>query len=551
MTKTLDTSGQTQRRIIWSIYYFALVATGCNEWASWGQWASFNWVAPLVVLIGLTGLTLSWLDSPWWNEHLNPIGMGTAVFSVGLAGYGIIHGSNYFMTDSAAFNQRATSLILKGINPYTAHFNPAHLALNNADNFWTYTLNGGHIDQVSYPAGAFLLQAPFQWLGFTHLTSDYLDLAAWLVTGLLIYFAASPKYRWVAPMLLITSVFTYIFTHGGTDALFVPFLVLGAWRTTVFVDAHAPRWQRWIGPLSLGLACSIKQTPWFAAPLLLLVVIAEARDLDLSRWKIGARYISLATIPFLALNLPFIIWNARAWWHGTLIPLTQPLIPDGQGLVSIIQHGLLNSVTPNWLSVAGLGILTLLATAVWSDPVRWSKAWLFALPLVFFVAARSLTAYYIDFVPAGIVAALTIRHHEKTLRRSTLNLRIVRGFGAGLVVLGLVLAFVPTSLSIRVSGYEVLAGGQQINGLKLTITNSSSQAIEPHVLVMVSGSHPVGFWTTPNPVVPADSTVTLTYHAPNPVWIFNKGTNWIVEATTTSPNSMVTSGTQVWQWSPH
>lgn len=548
MTPHLDSSGQTQRRLIWSIYYFALVATGCNEWGSWSQWVDFNWVAPFVVLIGLTGLTLTWLDSDWWHDHLNPVGLGTALFSVGLAGFGVIHGSNYFMTDSAAFNQRATSLILKGINPYTAHFNPAHLALSNANNFWTYTLTGGHIDQVSYPAGAFLLQAPFQWLGFTHLTSDYLDLAAWLATGLLIYFAAAPKYRWVAPMLLATSVFTYIFTHGGTDALFVPFLVIAAWRTTIFLDTQAPRWQRWIGPVSLGVACSIKQTPWFAAPLLLLVVLAEARDLDRSRWKIGAGYVALALAPFLALNLPFILWNAKAWWHGTLIPLTQPLIPDGQGLVSVVQHGLLNSVTPNWLSIAGVGILLLIAVAMWSHPLRWSKAWLFALPLVFFITARSLTAYYIDFLPAGIVAALTVRHVERPLTRSTLNLRILRGFGTGLLVLGLLCAFIPAGLSVRVTGYEVLSGGQQLGHLKLSITNSRAQPIEPHVLVLVAGAHPVGFWSTSHPIVPAYSTVTLIYRAPSPVWIFDNGTSWIVEATTTSPNTMVTTATQIWKW---
>ena len=73
----------------------------------------------------------------------------------------------------------------------------------------------------------------------------------------------------------------------------------------------------------------------------------------------------------------------------------------------------------------------------------------------------------------------------------------------------------------------------------------------PHVLVMVAGAHPVGFWTTKDPIVPAHTTVSLTYTSPNPVWIFTRGTNWIVEATTTSPNAMITSATQVWQWSPH
>ncbi len=551
MTTHLDPGNQTQRRIIWSIYYFALVATGCNAWTSWGQWSGFNWVAPLIVLLGSAGLTLTWLDYEWWHEHLNPIGLVTALFGVGVAGFGIIHGSRYFMTDSAAFNQRASSLLLKGLNPYTAHFDAAHLALSNAANFWTYTLNGGHIDQLSYPAGSFLIQAPLQWLGFTHLTSDYLDLLAWLATGVIIYFAVAPKYRWIAPVLLLTSVFTYIFTHGGTDALFVPFLAIAAWRSSIFLDNHAPRWQRWIGPLALGVACSIKQTPWFAAPLLLLVVVAQARDFDRSRWKIGAQYVALATLPFVLLNVPFVLWNAKAWWHGVLIPLTQPLLPDGQGLISLVQHGFFSSVTPNWLSLAGAGIWLLIACAIWASPVRWSRVWLFALPLVFFVAARSLTAYYIDFFPAAIVTALTIRPNNPPFKRATLTTHIARGFGAGLVILGLAVAFIPAKLSVHVAGYSVGAGGQQINNLKLTFTNSSSQDVTPHVLVLVSGSHPVGFWNTPNPVIPAHKTVTVTYTAPNPVWLFNKGTNWLVEATTTGPSTMISTRTQRWEWSPH
>lgn len=551
MTSHLDSGGQTQRRIIWSVYYFALVAMGCNQWASWGQWVGFNIVAPLIVLIGLVGLTLTWLDLSWWEKNQNPFGLISALFSVGVGGYGVIHGSNYFMTDSAAFNQRATALILHGTNPYTVHLNPAKLALSNAANFWTYNLGGGHVDQVSYPAGAFLLQAPFQWLGFTHLTSDYLDLLAWLVTGVIIYLAVSPKHRWIAPLLLVTSVFTYIFTHGGTDALFVPFLVLATWRTWIFLDSQAPRWQRWLGPLALGVACSIKQTPWFAAPLLFIVVLTEARERDLSLVKSGAKYIALVALPFALLNGPFILWNAKAWWHGTMIPLTQPLIPDGQGLISVVQHGLLRSVTPSWLTLSGLGVLILLASALWSNPLRWSRAWLFALPVVFFVAARSLTAYYIDFIPAGVIAALTIRHDERTLSRVSTALRVVQGFGAASIVLGFTLAFWPSPLSVRIDNYAVTAGGQQLDNLKVTFTNSGSNVLHPHLLVMVSGSHPVGFWTSSKSSVPAHSSVTVTYRSPSPVWIFNKGTNWIVEVTTEQPNMMITSSTQRWMWGPH
>ena len=43
--------------------------------------------------------------------------------------------------------------------------------------------------------------------------------------------------RWVAPLLLAAGVFTGAFANGGTDALFVPFLILAVWR-----------WDRLAGP---------------------------------------------------------------------------------------------------------------------------------------------------------------------------------------------------------------------------------------------------------------------------------------------------------------
>ena len=48
--------------------------------------------------------------------------------------------------------------------------------LDPAAAFWTYQVNGAHTLGISYPAGSFLLQAPFMALGMNHMVTDWVDL---------------------------------------------------------------------------------------------------------------------------------------------------------------------------------------------------------------------------------------------------------------------------------------------------------------------------------------------------------------------------------------
>ncbi len=246
----------------------------------------------------------------------------------------------FYTTDSAAFNQVAAHLLVHGKNPYTHSMAPAAGLLNSPDRFWTYLVNGSYVLHVSYPAGSFLLEAPLMALGFRHEVTDWLDLAAWLVTGVLLFVMMPVSLRWLAALILLTSVYVGMFTNGGTDVLFLPFLVLAVWRWDRFATGRGAGLAGWLGPVCLGLACSIKQTPWFCVPFLVVGVALEARRSGRGIGiGTGARYLAIVVAVFVAVNLPFIVWSPGAWARGIVLPLTKGLVADGQGAVTLAVHG--------------------------------------------------------------------------------------------------------------------------------------------------------------------------------------------------------------------
>ena len=180
-----------------------------------------------------------------------------------------------------------------GKDPYTASMAPAAKLLHIPSNYWTYTVDGGHVTHVSYPAGSFLLQAPVMALGFHHQVTDWIDLVAWLVTGVLLFAMLPASLRWLSALILLTPLFVGTFANGGTDALFFPFLIVAVWQWDRFGTGKGSGMAAWIGPLCLGLACSIKQTPWFCVPLLVIGVGLEAKRRGRNPWPVAAGYLAI------------------------------------------------------------------------------------------------------------------------------------------------------------------------------------------------------------------------------------------------------------------
>lgn len=540
-------------RSLWTFVWFAILAVGTNSFGSWASWTGFNVIGPLLTLVGVAGIVAVWTVPPRHQVAFERTSLFAAIGTVLAANGPVIAASRYFNTDAAAFNQRATELLIHGINPYGAILTRTHLLLNHANDFWTYTMNGGHIDRVSYPAGSFLLQVPLQLLGLHHLGTDWLDLMAWIVGGVIL-FVISPAYaKWVAPLLILATELTYMAAHGGTDALFVPFMMLAALRWDSFVTKVGPKWTRWLGPVALGVACSIKQTPWFALPFFIVGIAMEANHHDAPVFRTTIRYVGLVALPFFVLNVPFFIWSPSAWFHGVLLPITQPLVPDGQGLVSTVMHGLFHSVHPMYLQLAALLALASLLAAFISWYPLFKRVWMFAVPIVLFLPSRSLSSYLVDFIPAAFVMVLTTeRVPEREVEGVRKNLKRTFVFvPASLVVVCCVLGLSNPALTIKVDHVGSSHFNRYIDQMTLTLTNNTNATVTPHVMVVVGGDHPAGFWSPADGStlsIPAESTRSVVMGPPLYMGPPKYQESWLVEAFTTSPSSMSTTSAYVWRF---
>ena len=548
------------QRCAWTLVWVAVLAAALNFWGEWsaGVWAAL--LGPVLVLTALVGAVLVWTVPRPLSTAMQRFGLMAALVAAAESHGTGIQLRQFYSTDSAAFNQVATRLLLDGRNPYTSSMAGAARLLHPASSYWTYQVDGAHTLKVAYPAASFLIQAPFMALGVNNMVSDWVDLTAWLVTAALIYVMVPSVLRWLAPLLLLTGVFIGPFASGGTDALFVPFLVVAVWRWDRFPDRAVAWLPSWVGPVSLGVACSVKQSPWFCVPFLMVGVACEARRAGHRPIVTALRYGTIVVTVFLTINAPFIVWSPSAWLRGIFLPLVDPLVADGQGAVALALHGLTGGVVMPWLSAAAALALVamLVAFALWEP--RLKRGWLFLVPVVLFLPDRSLANYLSDFVPAALVAALCVadastRNGARTSGRWPARMAVGIPALASLALIGV--AFTSAPLDVRVGGATVTGvastdGGLNFRKLIVTVANHSDRALTPHFMVSSGGGHPNAFWRSgllrgTEPVAAGATAVFVlrptSYYAPPPL-----GQKWLVVAYTSSPNALSTSSLQTSHW---
>jgi len=536
----------------WSLVWLGVLVAGLGFWGSWSGWTWAAVVAPLLVLTAIAGTVPVWVVRDPGARVMHAVGLAGALVAVAVPQAAGIHVRQFYTTDSAAFDQVAARALLHGHDPYTTSMAPAAALIKSPWEYWTYTVGGGHVTHASYPAGSFLLDWAAMVVGFHHQVADWVDLVAWLVTAVLLYVLVPVALRWVAVLVFLTPLFTGMFANGGTDALFIPFLVVAVWRWDRFGTGRSAGLASWIGPVALGLACAVKQTPWFCVPFLVVGVWLEARRRGVGPWPVAARYAGTVAAVFVVVDLPFILWSPSAWASGTLLPFAQPLVADGQGLVTLAIHGLTGGVVLSLLTVAGLlAYLALLAAyAVWFP--RLKRVWLLALPLALFVPARSLSSYLLDLFPAALVAAITVAAPALPAAAGRRRWPGLAAVGVPLVAAAAVavVAFTSAPLSLSVQGFRTSNATQRLDTVTVVVHNGTDHAVSPHFMVAISGSHPTGFWrsTSGRPVVVgAGATATVTLRPVEYTWSPVRGGYWMVEAYTTSPNALSTSPLQFWR----
>lgn len=556
--REIDLSGtRLAERGGWTLVWFGVLTGGVSLWHFWWYGPIAAALAPIVILAALAGMIACWRVACPRSRPFQYLTLGAAVVSLAAAQSIITATRAFYNTDSAAFDQIATKAFLHGKNPYTVSMSAVRGLVGVTDRFWTYTIDGGHVAHASYPAGSFLLYAPAMALGISHQVVDWVDLAAWLVTGVLVFALLPVPLRWLGALLLLMPVLVDM----GTDATFLPFLVMAVWRWDRFGAARDAGIARWLGPVALGVACATKQMPWFCVPFLALGVAIEARRSGAAPTRAVIRYVGAVVLVFAAFNLPFALWSPGAWVHGTVTPLVEPLVADGQGLVSLATHGLTGGVNLTLLDAAGAlaYLTTVVSFALWYPALK--RVWPLLLPVAFFFATRSLSSYFVDLLPVALIAATSVtaaraREPDRApdpsrtpgRRSSTLRKTALVGVLTAGVAITSVLAFSGAPLDLGVRGVTTSDAGRRVDSVTVWVSNDTGAAVTPHFMIN-TGNNPNGFLAPSGggPVLlgPHASTV-VTLRAPDRTVAPQPHARWLLEAYTVSPKALSTSALLVW-----
>jgi hypothetical protein len=305
-----------------------------------------------------------------------------------------------------------------------------------------------------------------------------------------ILFAVLP--RRLAPLAaVVASMDVYIgYAVGGvTDFLFVPLLVGAAVRWDQFGSTRGPA--AWRGPVLMGLAMAVKQTPWLVAPFVVAGIMAEAGDWHRAL-RDGLRYAGIALAAFLAPNLPYLLSGPGAWLHGILMPISSQSVPAGQGLISLSLSLAVGGGSLRAYTIAAVIVLVVLFGCYLATyPVLKPAA--FLLPsIVLFFATRSFGSYLVMLIPAMIAAAATTRRPSPPVCWRYWKWAVLSGVTASAVAVTAALtAASPVTMSIQ----SVQTTGQlaTIDQVNLAVTNDTGASVRP-AFTVEDGTTMTAFW---------------------------------------------------------
>jgi hypothetical protein len=587
-------------RAAWSLVWLTLVVESFEIGHFWSTTPLAVILGIVMTLGGVAGLAATWLVRSPRNRVMQACAFVGVIFGVLFPASFVIHGRVVYGTDSAAFDHVGARALMAGHNPFAISFASAAHLLPDPALYWTYTVTGGHVLSASYPAGSFLVEVPALWFGLTHQVVDWTDLSCWVITAILLFVLLPARLRWMAALLSLTPIYIGTYLSGGTDAAFLPLLVLAAWRWDRF-GVRGAGISRWMGPAALGLACSIKQTPWFFVPILAIGIAMEAhrrRETPRRIVLVAGGYLALVVVAFAVVNLPFLVWQPHDWFHAVTLPFFGGLVADGQGIVAIATHGFSGGVSLSLLSAASLVAYVAFVGAFVAWYSELKRVWLFVLPAVFAIAPRSLSTYLVDLVPVAVVAAVSVaavgvaavgapaagetpalgapaagEMPARSDRRRNVGsgvggpsglgavLRALGAFGLArslrygvamlLVAVALLstLAFTVRPMHVMVDRVRPTRHGYGIATLTVTVSNSTSGVERPYFTVN-TGPGVDGYWRVDGnrkAVVPPHRSVTFRLRPPGRFAALpTPGSHWIVEVYTASPNALTTTPMLSW-----
>ncbi len=519
---------------------------GLRIWA--GGAVIFPWVSVLSALFVLLGLaTVVLAITKRRVPSLVLVNLLVALGGLFIWTYLQVYTSPSYGTDEIAFDQYAAQLFLHGINPYVTSMRPAFQEFLVPTIFHTYTLTGHTVTTLSYPALSFLFYVPVLLMGIHAQAAVYVDIVAWGVTAILLYRLLPSSWKWLSVLVVSFLLFDSYFVGGVTDALFLPFLVLALWRWDRFANPHEKSIARWIGPVAMGLAMSVKQTPWFFVPFVVMGLVMEY-GWNWMAWKIAWRYTAITGGVFLLTNLPFVLMNFSAWIHDILLPLTAHTVPAGQGLVDLAYYDHLGGGNLEWYSLAGAFFVLLVFATFLLFYKPWKTLWPAVIPLMFFWPTRSFGSYLIDLFPAIVIALFSVSRSKPTPSRFQigspwLKMSIIFALLTGFLVGAILSIATPAPLAIKVVKEQSTGQFSTLDKISLQVTNRTSQPVQPHITVTSSGRpYITTFWNAIGPTsIKPHAMAHFTIVAPNVQSMPSIGAGVRIVAFTTHPAALSVS----------
>jgi hypothetical protein len=503
-----------------------------------------------VLALGLTAAACSVRS----KRALNWVMLAVLVVAIALTSteaMAILLGRHGFGEDDGTFVQYGTRLLLRGVNPFTHSMAPA-FQLYGTPPVPTALTNGSISTAYDYPSLPLLLTVPFYWLT-NGVQSVSVAAVFFQCAAAVVLYVMLP--RGLRPLAVITIfeiplLFTFE-VSGSFYPMLLPFALVAIWKWTEIGRTGRLSGGDVARAVCLGLACAVEQIVWIIA-LFLVVGIWRTRSRrlgNLGSARVTARFAVLTLATFGLVNLPFIIWGARAWARDVFTPFTQQAIPFGQGLVDLTVLLRFGGGNLGWYSDAALALLCglLVAYVVWFRGL-W-RAGIVLAGAMFLVSTRPLDGYWLEVAPLWL-AAVVVPGPAPRPAPVIGALSRLRGLRIGLTaaVFAPTLAFVGLALSataplqIRVESVSVELQRQDIWRVVVRATNLTRNPIQPHFAL-----DPVGqltpYWTIDSGPAVLQGGHAARYVLSSPNLEANPliTTPFVISAVAASPDSISTS----------
>ena len=248
--------------------------------------------------------------------------------------------------------------------------------------------------KLNYPAGCFLLAAPFVWLG----VSDFRLIYLIFLIPVLVYviFRIPENYRLIFIAALVASVELWnSLAAGETGFLYFPFLLL-AWVLY--------RRNLWVSALFMAVAVATKQITWFLLPFYLIIIFRTMG------WQRVLAVVAIIAGVFIAVNAWFFASAPELWLSSIFAPVAGKMFPLGVGLISLVTGGHLTVQSPLIFNIMEFGVFALAIIWYFFYCRRYPNTGPILSVLPLFFAWRSLWGYffYIDII---VLAAILINEY--------------------------------------------------------------------------------------------------------------------------------------------